>query len=81
MHTVTVTRLIHAPKENVWSVLDDFGNISAFHPIVESSPIENGIATGKDASRVCHFYDGGGHRRRCWHSKPQISLAGLSLLL
>ena len=58
MHTVTTTRLINAPKDKVWAALDDLGNVSNYHPLVETSSITNGVSSGKGAERICNFYDG-----------------------
>ena len=58
MHRVIVEREIEVPKGEAWSILDDFGAVYRYHPIVEASPIENGIPSGLGAERVCHFDNG-----------------------
>lgn len=58
MHTVSVSRVFHAPLDEVWNALDDFGGIWKYNPGVESSRIVNDIATGEGARRECLFYDG-----------------------
>lgn len=58
MHKVIVEREIEVPKDKAWSILDDFGAVYRYHPIVEASPIENGIPSGLGAERVCHFDNG-----------------------
>ena len=59
MHSVRASRVLHAPIDRVWDVLDDFGGISTYHPNVESSRVVNGIETGEGARRECHLDDGG----------------------
>lgn len=59
MSTLTVSRIVPQPTATVWAVLADFGNIHAFHPAVERSPLDaEGPASGVGARRTCHFYDG-----------------------
>ncbi len=58
MHEVRVDRVVDVPVDRAWSIIDDFGGIYRFHPLVESSPIINGVASGPGAQRVCHFDDG-----------------------
>jgi len=85
MHTVSVSAEIQAPAEKIWQVLDDFGNIAAFNPMVESSPITNTIPTGIGAERVCHFYDGTSIREIITDYEPgtsyKVELADFSLPL
>ncbi|MCH8030730.1 MAG: SRPBCC family protein [Bacteroidetes bacterium] len=59
MHTVQVTRTIHASSDRVWDAFDKFSGIADFHPLVERSPALNGIERGIGAQRECHFYGGG----------------------
>lgn len=59
MHTVTVTRTIDAPIDEVWTVLDDFGGVAKYNPHVESSGIIDGPDTGPGATRECVFSNGG----------------------
>ena len=58
MHKVHVHRDIAVSRERTWQILDDFGGIHRFHPLVDSSPVSNGIDSGLDAERVCHFTNG-----------------------
>ena len=58
MHEVNVDRVIDIGADEAWAILDDFGGIYHFHPLVERSPIKNGIGSGLGAERVCHFDDG-----------------------
>ncbi len=71
MHTVHVSRDINQPHRLVWSALDDFGGIHKFHPLVESSPIVNGIGSGEGAERVCHFKGGGTLHERVVDYTPE----------
>ncbi len=58
MHEVQVARTIDVPAEEAWKIIDDFGGIHQYHPLVERSPIKNGVASGLGAERVCHFDNG-----------------------
>ncbi len=58
MHVLTVAQEINVPANKLWPVLDDFGNVFAFHPDVRESSVINDIETGMGARRVCHFNDG-----------------------
>jgi hypothetical protein len=58
MHNVSVDRVIDVSAEDAWAIIDDFGSIYRFHPLVERSPIQNGVSSGIGAQRVCHFHDG-----------------------
>lgn len=58
MHHVSVTRTIGVPADRVWEVVDDIGAVYRYHPLVERSPIRNGIPSGEGAERVCHFVGG-----------------------
>lgn len=59
MHSVQRSRTVHASKAAAWSVLDDFGDVSRYHPNVESSRIVNDVERGAGACRECVFEDGG----------------------
>ncbi len=50
--TLQASTRINATPEEVWSVLKDFGNISAYHPLIKSSHRTNEI-NGIGAKRVC----------------------------
>ncbi|WP_137285645.1 SRPBCC family protein [Halorussus salinisoli] len=58
MHTVSVSRTIDAPIDDVWSVLDDFGDVANYNPNIKTSGIVDGPDTGIGATRECRFYDG-----------------------
>ncbi len=58
MHEVQVARTIDVPADEAWKIIDDFGGIHQYHPLVERSPIKNGVASGLGAERVCHFDNG-----------------------
>ena len=58
MHEVQVARTIDVPADKAWKIIDDFGGIYQYHPLVERSPIKNGVASGLGAERVCHFDNG-----------------------
>ena len=58
MHHVHVDRVIDRPADAVWAILDDFGSVFRYHPLVKKSEIINGIGSGLGAGRVCHFEDG-----------------------
>lgn len=64
MHKVIVERELKVPAAKVWEILDDFGAVHRYHPLVESSPIQNGIASGPGAERVCHFDNGDSIKER-----------------
>ena len=64
MHKVVVQREIRVPLHRAWEILDDFGGVYRYHPTVEKSPIDNGIASGLGAERVCHFDNGDQIRER-----------------
>lgn len=58
MHKIVVERELQVPVAKAWRILDDFGGVYRYHPNVERSPIDNGIASGLGAERVCHFDNG-----------------------
>jgi len=58
MHTVSVTRRINKPGNEVWQTLDKFGDVYTYHPHVKHSESINEIPTGPGAERTCHFEDG-----------------------
>ena len=70
MHHVQVNRVIDRPADAVWAILDDFGGVYRFHPLVEKSPITNGISSGLGAQRVCHFDDGNAIREKIVAYEP-----------
>jgi hypothetical protein len=64
MHNVHVNHKINSNPKKIWEVLDKFGGISAYHPLVKTSPIANGVESGLGAERVCHFEDGNSIKER-----------------
>jgi len=58
MHEFEVQKVIDAPADRVWEVLDDFANTYVYHPIVERSRSVNGKDRGLGARRMCTMYDG-----------------------
>ena len=58
MHSVSVTRRINKPVNDVWQAIDKFGDVYTYHPHVEHSKSINEIPTGVGAERTCHFTDG-----------------------
>lgn len=58
MHAVRRSRVVHAPADRVWAVLDDFGNVWRYHPTVESSQVVTDLETGQGARRECVRDDG-----------------------
>ena len=46
------------PGHEVWQVLKDFGGHYMFNPLIEVSPITNGITEGLGAEREIVMYDG-----------------------
>ncbi len=64
MHTIEVSRTLEHPADEVWSLIDDFGNTFVHHPIVEHSSTTNGVPRGVGAERQCTMYDGNQVRER-----------------
>ena len=64
MHKVQVARTIDVPADEAWKIIDDFGGIYKFHPLVESSPIINGKERGVGSERQCNFYGNGAIKER-----------------
>jgi uncharacterized protein YndB with AHSA1/START domain len=58
MHQFNVSKIIAAPVDRVWELLDDFANTYVYHPMVEHSFATNGKRTGLGARRECTMYDG-----------------------
>lgn len=75
MARVSVERTIDAPVEEVWKTWDDFGNISAFHPLLKSSHLLGNQQTGKGATRQCDLKDGNRIQERIIEYVPQQRLA------
>lgn len=59
MHTVTVQKTIGVSDVEAWKVLDDFGGVEKYHPLVERSPLKGEQRSGEGAMRTCHFHGGG----------------------
>lgn len=64
MHELSISKVIDAPKSRVWEELNDFGSIYKVHPMIETSPITNGISSGDGAQRTCVMYNGGEIKER-----------------
>ncbi len=59
MATGTVSRLIPAPRDAVWNLLADYGNVVAINKGIESSAALNDIQ-GVGGQRACEFGGGRG---------------------
>jgi uncharacterized protein YndB with AHSA1/START domain len=59
MHSISTSRVVDAPVARVWAVLDDFGGVSNYNPMVDDSRTLGERATGAGARREC-LLDGGG---------------------
>ena len=75
MHQVTLTRTLHGSLADTWDLIDDFGAIAEHHPLVEQSPILNGIERGLGAERACHFDNGAVIEERIVEHEPERLLA------
>ncbi|GAB5410264.1 MAG: hypothetical protein BalsKO_26290 [Balneolaceae bacterium] len=64
MHNLIVKKTINASVEQVWSEIKDFGGIHKVHPLIEKSPVTNGIEFGNGAERTCIMYSGGEIKER-----------------
>ncbi len=59
MATVSVTRTVNAPIDQVWSSWDDFGAIARFNPNLKGSHLINSSqVSGLGAMRQCDMADG-----------------------
>ncbi|MEM7653330.1 MAG: SRPBCC family protein [Pseudomonadota bacterium] len=58
MPNLTIIKELNASYEQVWEILDDFGNTHRSHPIVKHSEIVDGPPRGLNAERRCDLYDG-----------------------
>jgi hypothetical protein len=56
--------VVEAPADEVWRVIGDFGAHYRFNPLIEMSPIVNGIETGVGFEREVRLYDGAIMRQR-----------------
>ncbi len=59
MRSITVIRTMRADREAVWSVLDDFGNISVWNGGVKASHSTSDEPTGLGATRHCDLAPAG----------------------
>lgn len=55
---ITYETVINAPADRVWEVLNDFGNVQNFHPLVLESHLLTDVAGGQGADRRCDFGKG-----------------------
>jgi carbon monoxide dehydrogenase subunit G len=80
---ITTSRRIAAPAEDIWRLLEDFGNFYRVNPLLECSPVVNGVARGIGAERECQFYDGSTIRERITAVRAgesmEIAITGSSL--
>jgi len=58
------------PIEPAWAAIDDFGNISAFHPEVAASHTLTEQATGEGAKRLCRFENGAEIKEKITRYQP-----------
>lgn len=56
--SVNIEAELDHPGREVWRILKDFGGHYRFNPLIELSPITNGIAEGLGAERQVVMYDG-----------------------
>ena len=56
--TARIESDLSVPGREVWEVLKDFGGHYRFNPLIELSPITNGITEGLGAEREVQLYDG-----------------------
>lgn len=59
MHAFRVSRVIEPPKDAVWAVIDDFGNLADYDPKNATSQVIDGPETGLGAVREAVKPDGG----------------------
>lgn len=80
---ITTSKRITAQAEDVWGLLEDFGNFYRVNPLLECSPVVNGVARGIGAERECQFYDGSTIRERITAVRAgesmEIAITGSSL--
>lgn len=58
MHSMSRSRVIDAPIEDVWAVLDDFGNLQLYSPKNETCRLLEGPETGVGARRETTLSEG-----------------------
>ena len=59
MQQVLVSKTIEAPAVRVWEIIDDFGGVANYHPLVAASPLLGEQSSGEGAERCCTFHGGG----------------------
>ena len=64
MPDFTITRQIAAPVATVWAVLDDFGDIQRWSPVVTSSALTSDGPVTEGATRHCDLAPFGGVNER-----------------
>ncbi len=55
---ITYETTIAAPRDRVWEILNDFGNVEKFHPLVLNSRSLTDLDGGRGAERMCDFGKG-----------------------
>lgn len=60
MTKFTIEKEIAADRRTVWKKLADFGGVSRFHPMVETSVLTTAKQEGVGTGRTCTFYNGKG---------------------
>lgn len=60
----TITADLGVPGSQAWQVLNDFGGHYQFNPLIQLSPIVNGITHGLGAEREISLYDGSTMRQK-----------------
>ncbi len=55
---ITYETTIDASPDRVWQILNDFGNVARFHPLVLESHSLSDLAGGQGAERRCDFGKG-----------------------
>lgn len=55
---LTYETTINASQEKVWEILNDWGNVDRFHPLVLESHSLNDLPGGRGAERRCDFGKG-----------------------
>ena len=74
MPEFTITRMINAPVEAVWEVLDDFGDIQRWNPGVKSSALTSSGPVAEGTSRHCDFSPIGAVNERIQRYEPKQRL-------
>ncbi|MGB0652064.1 MAG: SRPBCC family protein [Thermoplasmatota archaeon] len=79
MALVAVARQYDAPKEKVWNVFADIGNVQEISPGIESSKREN-KKDGVGAQRSCEFGKGAGITEEvtAWTDGERMQFTGIA---